>query len=282
MSKQQVYDKVDILGVEIDVVSPSDAIDYIMSISEPGRPAAYVVKPYVEFLDRSYREFDIQELLNDADLAVADGIALVWAAAYLYAGPRSPWRFVKTLAQIMIAPRELAWPLTGRAAGTNFTWPLLETAARTGRRIALVGTPRSSNIEQTAAAITRRLPNAKMVLSHTGTDPEAHDGQQSRRWLNQLALAINDSQADIILLGLGFPRQEFAAAYLRGQLKHGVIIGEGGTFDYTSFGGHRAKAPTVMQTTGLEWLWRLMLEPSRLKRHLAIPRFIWRVWLSRR
>jgi N-acetylglucosaminyldiphosphoundecaprenol N-acetyl-beta-D-mannosaminyltransferase len=75
--------------------------------------------------------------------------------------------------------------------------------------------------------------------------------------------------------------QEHIISRLTPQLDHGVLIGEGGTFDYKQFGGHRRKAPVIMQRLGLEWLWRLILEPRRLRRQWAIPRFIWRIWQSR-
>jgi N-acetylglucosaminyldiphosphoundecaprenol N-acetyl-beta-D-mannosaminyltransferase len=62
---------------------------------------------------------------------------------------------------------------------------------------------------------------------------------------------------------------------------HGVFIGEGGTFDFESFGGERKRAPQWVQRVGLEWLWRLILQPGRILRQLAVPRFIYRVWHGR-
>lgn len=80
---------------------------------------------------------------------------------------------------------------------------------------------------------------------------------------------------------MGFPLQERVCAYLAKHAEHGVFIGEGGTFDYADFGGRRTKAPVLLQRLGLEWFWRLLLEPQRLLRQLAIPRFIYRIWSSR-
>ena len=80
---------------------------------------------------------------------------------------------------------------------------------------------------------------------------------------------------------MGFPLQEQVCAYLASHIGHGVFIGEGGTFDYEQFGGARPKAPATMQKLGLEWLWRLGLEPRRIVRQLAIPRFIYRIWRTR-
>jgi N-acetylglucosaminyldiphosphoundecaprenol N-acetyl-beta-D-mannosaminyltransferase len=263
------------------MVTIDEAIQFVIDRSATGQPAGYVVKPYVEFLDRSYTDLEIQNLLNQADLALADGIAILWAATFLYAGPRTWWRFLKTLAQIMVQPTELLWPLPARAAGITFTLPLLAAASHHHRRLFLVGSPKHQSIAQTATTLTSQYPNLAIVGTHTGTDPESPDGHPTRRWLEQLGQIITESQADIILIGTGFPRQEQTAAYLCQRLSHGVAIGEGGTFDYAQFGGKTRRAPSLLQRLGLEWLWRLLQAPSRIQRQLAIPRFIYRVWKSR-
>ncbi|MEX0934288.1 MAG: WecB/TagA/CpsF family glycosyltransferase, partial [Candidatus Saccharimonadales bacterium] len=94
----------------------------------------------------------------------------------------------------------------------------------------------------------------------------------------QLLADLKRLRPDIVLVGIGFPRQEKLISRLVKQLDHGVLIGEGGTFDYDVFGGKRKKAPRWMQRSGIEWLWRLILEPSRINRQLAIPIFIWQIY----
>jgi len=97
-------------------------------------------------------------------------------------------------------------------------------------------------------------------------------------WLAATAARVREAEADLVLVGMGFPLQEHVCARLAARLGHGLLIGEGGTFDYDSFGGRRRKAPSAFSRIGLEWLWRLAQEPWRLKRQLAIPRFIYRIW----
>lgn len=281
MSKQTDFDKLDLLGVEVDVVSIADAITYIMDHATAGYPAGYVTKAYVEFLDRAYRDTEIQDLLNGAGLSLADGVALTWAAAWLYAGKRSVGRFWLTLFQIVLAPGRLNWPLPDRAAGINFTWPLIEAAAAHGRRIYLVGDPKTGSIARTAHTLQQAFPSLHMVGTHSGRDLSQPYGQVSDDWLESLAATITDANPDIILVGMGFPLQDRVGAYLAAHLTHGLSIGEGGTFDYEGFGGTLHKAPAWIQRLGLEWLWRLILEPKRLRRQLAIPRFIWRIWRNR-
>ena len=283
MSKQSVYDKVGILGVDIDVLSSQEAIDYICKLAANRRePAGYIVKPYVEFLVAATRKPELQDLLNGAQLAIADGIAVVWAAHFLYAGARSAWRFWHTLSQIVISPRDLNWPIPDRAAGTNFTWPLLESVTAQHLRVFIIGKESQAQIAQVATTITQKIPDISIVGALCGRDKTSKYGEVSSEWLDQTTSLISDSRADLILVGMGFPLQEQVACHLASKLAHGICIGEGGTFDYESFGGSRPKAPARIQNIGLEWLWRLMKEPQRLRRQLAIPRFLYLIWRSRR
>src|ERR1700683_205695 len=281
MSKQSEFDKVELLGVEVDAVSIADAITYIIGHTAAGQPAGYVTKAYVEFLDRAWREAEVRDLLNGAELSLADGVALVWAANYLYAGPRSTGRFWLTLFQIVLAPGKLTWPLPDRAAGINFTWPLLEAAAAHGRRVYLVGDPKTGSIAHTARTLQQAFPKLIVAGTHSGRDHTKPRGRVSDAWLETLTTTITAAEADVILVGMSFPLQERVGAWLTTHLAHGFSIGEGGTFDYELFGGTLHKAPGWIQHLGLEWLWRLILEPRRLRRQLAIPRFIWRLWRSR-
>jgi N-acetylglucosaminyldiphosphoundecaprenol N-acetyl-beta-D-mannosaminyltransferase len=283
MSNQQTYDKVDILGVSVDVLSLTEAINYLIAYSgDKAKPAAYAIKPYVEFFDRAAAKPQLQGLLNGAELSIADGVAVLWAAHYLYAGPRTSLRFFKTLFQIILAPAELAWPIPERAAGTNFTWPLLRAAALQRRRVYLIGKESAADIEAVATIIAKEIPEIIIAGAISGRDTESPRGQVSPEWIDQITRRLQAAEPDLILVGMGFPLQEDVCAELAANLHHGVFIGEGGTFDYESFGGTRRKAPAAMQRVGLEWLWRLILEPKRLVRQLAIPRFIYRIWKSRR
>lgn len=282
MSKQDQFDKLELLGVDVDALTMDDAMAYIIDRAAPGQPSAYVTKPYVEFMDRAYKDTELADLLNSADLSVPDGIALVWAAHYLYAGQRSFVRFWITLAQIIAAPEKLDWPIPERAAGTNFTWPLLTLANTAGLKVFLVGKLTPGQIDQTAHVIESKLPGIKIVGTLAGRDLGSKYGQVSDNWLAQTAETVASAKPDLVLVGMGFPLQERVCAYLREHVDHGVFIGEGGTFDYESFGGHHKKAPGVLQRAGLEWLWRLFTDPRRIIRQLAVPRFIYRVYKMRR
>ncbi len=281
MSKQTDFDKLDILGVEVDAISNADAVDYIIEHATPGHAAGYVVKPYVEFLDRAYHDANVRDLLNGAELSLADGVALTWAAHFLYAGPRKVRRFWLTLFQIVLAPGKLTWPLPDRTAGITFTWLLLTKAAEQKRQLYLVGDPKTGSIAHTAAALQKAFPNLVIAGTHSGRDHSQPYGHVSDQWLAGLVEAVRAANPDIILVGMGFPLQDQVGAHLGAHLDHGLSLGEGGTFDYEAFGGSLSKAPVWTSRLGLEWLWRLLQEPRRLKRQLAIPRFMYRVWRNR-
>lgn len=283
MSKQMLFDKISVLGTEVDALTLQEAISYICNqAADPATKACYVVKPYVEFLTQSHNSPKLQQLLNSAELSIADGIAVLWAAHYLYAGPRTALRFFKTLSYLIIAPNRLKWPISERAAGTNFTWPVLEAAMQQRLNVFLIGTETDQTIGHTATTITQRLPQLKIVGQRGGHDPQSSYGVVSPAWLEETTRQVQKSEADLILVGMGFPLQEQVCAHLAQTLPHGVAIGEGGTFDYESFGGQRRKAPAIWQRLSLEWLWRLISEPKRWRRQLAIPTFIYLIWRERR
>ena len=282
MSTQNKYDKIELLGVEIDAVSGEQAIAEIISLArDPTSPSAYIVKPYVEFIDTAATRPELRKLLNGAYLALADGIALVWASSFLYAGKRTFLRLWKTLFQIVLRPSELFWPLSKPLAGINFTWPLLEAAAAANLRIYFVGTESSEAIARVVTKVTSDIPSINIVGHRDGRDNSTERGEVSKAWIAELAGELRSTQADLVLVGMGFPLQEGITSVLAMHLDHGILIGEGGTFDYERFGGTMKKAPEWIQRLWLEWLWRLILEPRRLRRQLAIPRFIWRIWRSR-
>lgn len=275
--------QVAILGVNVDAITIAQAIDQIAALAKaPG--ASYVTKPYVEFMEQAYQDPAIRSLLNNSALVLPDGVALQWAAYYQTLPRPGIWQVARTGAQIVFAPGKLKAVIPERFAGVDTTWRLLQHCADEGLKVFLIGSPKGSSIDQTAAVITAKLPELPIVGTHPG-ELSGLQGQklydalaQNRIDLQPLAAAIHQSRADIILTGMGFPQQDVLNARLAQLCRHGVFIGEGGSFDYASFGGQVKRAPGMMRRLGLEWLWRLIIQPSRWRRQLAIPRFIWHVY----
>jgi len=241
-------DSVSILGVKIDAITIKSAISHITEVAADSESAArYVVKPYVEFLDRAADNNELKNLLNGAYLSLPDGVAAIWAAHYLYAGPHTKWRFWQTLFQIILQPTALNWPLPEKIAGINFTLPLLEMAAGKQLRVFLMGQNNAAAIAHTSATLTHKIPGLVIVGTRSGRDGLSPLGSVSDAWIEQAASDIASLKPDIILVGMGFPLQERVISQLCGKVPHGIFIGEGGTFDYEAFGGSRSKAPGGVQ-----------------------------------
>lgn len=276
----------EILGTRVDGVTQEEAVNQIVAqAADPKQPAVYLIKQYVELMDSARRSPHNRALLNASWLNVPEGVSSQWAAAYLYNGPRTWWRAAGLALGIVLRPRAITTPIPERFGGTNFTWKLLAAAAQHNLRVYLVGSPKGSDIGATIAAIHQHLPGLEIV----GSWPGQLDGLSGAELLtalprrpveHELIADLRTTKPDIVLVGMGFPLQEELIAKLAPQLSHGVLIGEGGTFDYDNFGGRLRKAPATFQAIGLEWLWRLGLEPRRLGRQLAIPRFMWAVYRS--
>lgn len=261
--------RVNILGVNVDVLTIPQAIDTIIVATAEPR-ARYIVKPYVEFFDGKH-----EDLLNRAWLCLPDGVALQWAA-HFQTTSGSPWQLIKTLAQIVVRPATTKRVLPARFGGINFTWPLLKACADHDRTVFLVGSPQGTTIAHTAETLQRQIPGLQLAGACPGRDEAT--GVFSHALEQQLLQQLATNKPDVVLIGIGRPRQELLMQRLIDKLDHGILIGEGGTFDYRQFGGKRPRAPKLVQTLGLEWLWRLIQEPIRIKRQLAIPRFIARVY----
>lgn len=264
---------VEILNLKVDAITIDTAIDEIIKAARENQ-SRYIVKPYVEFFDPEY-----MHVLNHAWLVLADGVALQWAA-YFQTTDRSFTALVRTLWDIMFNPNKLKSIIPEKIGGINFTLPLLKACAREKLSVYLVGSPVGTTIEHTKVILEDRIKGLQIIGTCAGRDPETD--VFSYELMQYLIADLKRLQPDIILVGLGFPRQELLMEKLIDKVEHGIFIGEGGTFDYDAFGGNRPKAPEMIQEMGLEWLWRLILEPSRVKRQMAIPRFIKQVYKAYR
>lgn len=285
MLHQNKFNHYELLGVRVDALTMRQAIDAIVTTAKnPKSSACYVVKPYVEFLDRAADDPGAKKLLNDSALSLPDGVALQWAAAVLYGGRRATYqRFWTLAASIVLLPGMIRKPLPEKFSGVTFAWPMLEACRDANLKILLIGSPKGRTIQDTQQRIEEVLPGITIV----GALPGKVDGMSGNVLLDHLkkrppskeyVAQIRAAKADIILVGMGFPLQEYLMSWLVKDLPHGVLIGEGGTFDYASFGGGVGRAPRLFQVLGLEWFWRLVREPSRWKRQLAIPRFMARIY----
>lgn len=184
-------------------------------------------------------------VLNNSDLNVPDGVPVVWAL------------------------RSLGAPGASRVYGPELTLRTLETAASEGVPVALYGST-SETLSRLGDRLPARIPGLKIVEAISPPfrplTPEEDDDATAR---------LRASGARIVLVGLGCPKQEVWCRDHRGRVD-AVLMAVGAAFDFHA--GTLAQAPTWMQRVGLEWLFRLAVEPRRLWRRYTsvVPRFAFR------
>lgn len=235
----------DILGVRIARVSFEQALQKAMQLirqAAEGTSARLILTPNPEFVARARRDPTLRAQCNSADLAVADGIGVVWAS------------------------RILGQPLPGRVSGFDLFVALLERGGEiwSGHRplrVFLLG-GRPGVAREAAERIAAAYPGVEVVGEHHGYF--ADDA-------GPLA-AIHRAQPDLVAVGLGSPKQEAWLTANRVALGSMAAMGVGGTLDVIS--GRTRRAPTWIQAVSLEWLYRILFEPrARLRRAPALVVF---------
>lgn len=212
-------------------------MEWVAAAITEGRPRMIAsVNP--ERIMQARRETALGAILGRADLALADGIGVVWAA------------------------RRLGHPLPARVSGVDFLEALAAYGARAGWRFFFLGG--APGAADAAAEVLRgRYPGFTLAGSYGGSADPADDGDTTE--------AVRASRAQLLFLAYGGGAEE--AWLARNLVASGAVIGMGvgGAFDFIS--GRAQRAPKWMRDRGLEWLHRLSRQPWRWRRMLALPRF---------
>ena len=244
-SNAQPPEPITLLGAPIHPVDMAAALRIVTGFIEQRTPHQ-IVTLNAEILERAQQEPELLALLNRVDLVTADGAGILWAA------------------------RRQGHPLPAKVTGIDLATRLAPLAADQGWRLFLLG-----GEPGVAAAAGRRLTTAHPGLRLAGS----HHGYFARGSAEEAELlaAIEAAAPELLLVGMGAPRQEYWLRSLieQGRLAVPVAIGVGGSLDVLA--GRVARAPRWLQRLNLEWLWRLCREPRRWRRMLALPRFVWRV-----
>lgn len=231
----------DLLGVAVDDVTESEAVAAVDRFLQEGRPRQVVtVNP--EFVMAARKNEAFRKALNGADLAVPDGVGLIWAGLLL----RHPFR--------------------GRVPGVELTRALAALCAARGYRLYLLGAA-PGVAEETAQRLQQESPGLPIAGTYAGSPaPEEEEAIVAR---------IRAASPRLLLVAYGAPQQDLWLRRNLPRLGAVVGIGVGGTFDYIS--GRVPRAPGWMRRAGLEWLYRLVRQPWRWRRMLALPAFCWQV-----
>ncbi|MHB1415061.1 MAG: WecB/TagA/CpsF family glycosyltransferase [Chloroflexota bacterium] len=234
-----------IFGVRVDDVTYDEALALCEEYIREGGPHL-IATVNTEFVMQARRDPEFRRVLNEAALAVPDGVGLLAAA------------------------RLCGVPLREHVRGTDLVDRLAALAAARGYRFFLLG-GRHGAAEAAAETLTRRWSGLQVVGTFEGSSYPEADGET-------VAAVKAAGPSDVLLVAYGAPAQE--SWILRNEAAVGapVAVGVGGVFNF--FSGRAPRAPRWVQRLELEWLYRLITQPWRWRRQLALPRFVLSVLVS--
>ena len=239
-------EKIMLRGIPLDVLTRQEALFRIgQLLSEDG--CSVVVTPNCEILYAAEKNEVLRQALQNADLAVPDGIGVVKAA------------------------KMAGTPLKERLAGIDICLDTIKLCAEKGLSVYLLG-GKPGVAEKAAEELKAQIPG--LVISG------ASDGYFSEAEEAQIIQSINASGADFLAAGLGSPKQELFMVRNASKLAAKACMGVGGSLDVWS--GNVKRAPESFTSSGLEWLYRLVQQPSRIKRVVKIPAYLFLVKFTKK
>lgn len=227
-----VTERIRLAGLAFDPLCEAEVVGRIIDQSRSGR-GGYVVTPNIDICRQVRRDRKAADLIGGAALVVPDGMPLVWASRL--AGQRLP----------------------ERVTGSSLIFTLTRAAARAGRSVYFLGGP-PGVADLAAANLARAYPGLRVA----GTDAPPAGFDSSAAGIAAVRGRLVDAAPDVVFVGLGFPRQEQLIAAVCKALPHAWFVGCGAAIGFAA--GTLARAPRWMQQAGLEWAFRLLVEPRRL------------------
>lgn len=228
--------QVRVLGVRVDCLDMGAALMRIEEfVDAGGHHQIATVNP--EFVMSAQKDSEFSKVLESADLCLADGTGVVWAA------------------------RRQGCELSGPVPGVDLIPPLAALCARGGFRLFLLGAAPG-----VAAALATRLR-----AEHPSLDVAAHSGSPDPASDDETLRLIHVHRTQVLLVAFGAPKQDLWIARLKDRLGVSVAIGVGGAFDYLT--GRVPRAPVWMRRAGFEWLHRLAKQPWRIRRMVVLPAY---------
>lgn len=243
-----------ILDIRVDRVDRAQALQQCVNGMQEQAPFI-VVTPNSEIVVRATEDSRLKELIEKANLVVPDGIGLV------------------------IGSKIVKKPLVERVTGIDLMGALLNYANQNGKSVYLLG-GKPGISEKAGKNISAQYPNLKLLGTHHGYFAGMHTGQKHHAEEKAIVEEIASSKPDMLFVALGAPSQEYFIDTYKSVLNAKLLMGVGGSLDVIS--GEVKRAPEFYQKAGLEWLYRLMKEPTRIGRMMALPKFMIQVIFSKK
>ena len=246
-------EKIKIFGVNIHNTTLEDTTNLLEEYLK-GDSLKVIYTPNTEIVMAAKDDHKLRDLINEGDLVIPDGIGLIYGSK------------IKKK------------PLKERVTGFDTSMKLLEIANTNSYSLYLLGG--KDGISKAASEkIKLDYPNINIVGYHHGYFKGSHLGLSNEPEELSIIDEMNEQKPDIIFIGFGFPKQEIWINANKHSLKGKVIIGNGGVMDILS--GNSKRAPEIYIKLGLEWFYRLMQDPSRIKRQMVLPKFMLQVFFSK-
>jgi N-acetylglucosaminyldiphosphoundecaprenol N-acetyl-beta-D-mannosaminyltransferase len=244
MQNQSASSKEKYLGVHVSPYSYDDIILEISKRMKVGLKSTLIaVNP--EKVIAAQKNPELRNLINSSTFQIPDGIG------------------------ILLASKLKGGKINSRVTGVDMMERLICFAAEHKHKVFLYGAK-----EEVVFNAKRKLEEKYPMLNISGYENGFVKDNEN------LVKKINDSEAELIFVAMGSPKQELWILENMGKLHTvSVLQGVGGSFDV--FAGHVQRAPKVFRETGTEWLFRLVKEPKRFKRQLALPEFLARIFFSK-
>lgn len=230
-----------ILGVPFANVTPEEAVDTLVSyIGSEGKKMVFTPNP--EMVMAAGKDPEFMKILNKSSMNVPDGIGIV------------------------IASRLTKCPIKYRVAGYDMLLGAFDKMKDKGMTVFFFGSA-PGIADKAKEAIEKRFNGLKVVGTANGYFDKNRE--------NEIIDEINEKKPDLLLVGIGFPKQEKWIYDHLDRLNVKAAVGVGGSFD--GWSGNVQRAPEFFVKHGLEWFYRLMKQPSRIGRMMQLPLFMLKV-----
>ncbi|BBH23887.1 acetylglucosaminyldiphosphoundecaprenol acetyl-beta-D-mannosaminyltransferase [Paenibacillus baekrokdamisoli] len=232
---------VSIYGIRFSKLNMTDTVQYLINRVERREPTQVITGNPIMVM-AALEQPNFHRVMCDAELVVPDGTGVVWAA------------------------KHIGQPVTERVAGYDLLHRLMQIGEQRSWRVFLLGTTQAI-IEQTAIKLQEQYPGVTIVGYRNGYFGPDQD--------EEVVQYIRASESDLLFVARSVDTQEPWISKYKEAFGVPVIMGVGGSFDVIS--GNLKRAPKIFQKMRMEWLYRLLQQPSRYKRMFALPKFVVKV-----
>jgi N-acetylglucosaminyldiphosphoundecaprenol N-acetyl-beta-D-mannosaminyltransferase len=251
--------KTSLLGVGITNENKENILEYIIAQAKKGQDKCMIVTPNPEMVVYAQRHPDFAKILNEAEVALCDGVGL------------------------FLASKIMARPIKERITGVDLVKSLCENSVKNGLSIGFLG-GRQNVAEEASKCLKQLYPDLKVVFvaeewpsrERRGRSYELGGKNKKEEIIPHTSTPslqlVPQRKIDILFVAFGAPKQEEWIAANLDTIPVTVAMGVGGAFDYLS--GRVPRAPRPIRTMGMEWLYRLVRQPWRWRRQLALLSFV--------